>query len=69
MEIARKFLGGDIGVTAVEKLGPRLVEIGRFTEAAEAYVQADLIKQAIDALIQGEEWNKAKKIARDIEPR
>ena len=32
-------------------------------------MQCDLIKQAIDALIQGEEWNRAKKIARDIEPR
>lgn len=29
----------------------------------------DLIKQAIDVFIEGEEWNKAKRVAKELEPR
>ena len=28
-----------------------------------------MIKEAIDAFIAGEEWNKAKKVAKELEPR
>ena len=28
-----------------------------------------MIKEAIDAFISGEEWNKAKKVAKELEPR
>lgn len=33
------------------------------------YLQVDMIKEAIDALIEGKEWNKAKKVAKELEPR
>ena len=33
------------------------------------YLQVDLVKEAIDAFIDGEEWNKAKKVAKELEPR
>ena len=33
------------------------------------YLQVDLIKEAIDSFIEGGEWNKAKKIAKELEPR
>ena len=39
------------------------------TQAAEMYIQVDMVKEAIDALIGGCEWNKAKKVARELEPR
>lgn len=29
----------------------------------------DLIKEAIDVFIEGEEWNKAKRVAKELEPR
>ena len=38
-------------------------------QAAEMYLKVDLIKEAIDAFIAGEEWNKAKKVAKELEPR
>lgn len=38
-------------------------------QAAEIYLQADMVKEAIDAFIAGEEWGKAKKVARELEPR
>ncbi len=33
------------------------------------YLRIDMIKEAIDAFIAGEEWNKAKKVAKELEPR
>ena len=38
-------------------------------QAAEIYLRTDMIKEAIDAFIAGEEWNKAKKVAKELEPR
>ena len=33
------------------------------------YLNVDMIKEAIDAFIAGEEWNKAKTVAKKLEPR
>lgn len=33
------------------------------------YLQVDLVKEAINALMEGKEWNKAKKVARELEPK
>ncbi|KAK2158150.1 hypothetical protein NP493_1800g00020 [Ridgeia piscesae] len=68
-ELALKFLSSDKAVQVVEVIGPRLVEISKFGPAAEIYLQADMVKEAIDAFIAGEEWGKAKKVARELEPR
>lgn len=38
-------------------------------QAAELYLNMDLIKEAIDVFIGGEEWNKAKRVAKELEPR
>lgn len=39
------------------------------SKAAELYLNMDLIKEAIDVFIEGEEWNKAKRVAKEMEPR
>jgi len=38
-------------------------------QAAELYLSVDMIKDAIDMFIQAEEWNKARKVAKELEPR
>lgn len=38
-------------------------------QAAELYLNLDLVKEAIDAFIEGEEWNKAKRVAKELDPR
>lgn len=38
-------------------------------KAAELYLNLDLVKEAIDAFIEGEEWNKAKRVAKELDPR
>ncbi|KAI8482238.1 hypothetical protein Bbelb_400200 [Branchiostoma belcheri] len=37
--------------------------------AAELYLSLDMVKEAIDAFMDGEEWNKAKRVAKELEPR
>lgn len=39
------------------------------TKAAELYLNLDLVKEAIDAFMEGEEWNKAKRVAKELDPR
>lgn len=38
-------------------------------QAADLYLSVDLIKEAIDIFIDSEEWNKAKRVAKELEPR
>ena len=33
------------------------------------YLSVDMVKEAIDILMEGGEWNKAKKVAKELEPR
>lgn len=42
--------------------------ISRNLQAAELYVQVDLIKQAAEAFMECEEYEKAKSVCRDYAP-
>ncbi|XP_072218456.1 intraflagellar transport protein 172 homolog [Leuresthes tenuis] len=68
-ELSIKFLSGDRAVEVVQVVGPRLTQLRKFNAAAELYLNMDLIKEAIDVFIDGEEWNKAKRVAKELEPR
>ncbi|XP_076128236.1 intraflagellar transport protein 172 homolog [Alosa pseudoharengus] len=68
-ELAIKFLGQDRSVEVVQAVGPRLVQMRKYNAAAELYLNLDLIKGAVDAFIAGEEWNKAKRVAKELDPR
>ncbi|ESO08535.1 hypothetical protein HELRODRAFT_74793 [Helobdella robusta] len=68
-QLALKFLSQENATRVVEVVGPRLVEMKRCNAAAELYLQADLIREAVDAFMTGEEWNKARKVATELEPR
>ncbi|XP_034555797.1 intraflagellar transport protein 172 homolog [Notolabrus celidotus] len=69
VELSIKFLGVDRAVEVVRAVGPRLTQLRKYNSAAEIYLNVDLIKEAIDAFIAGEEWNKAKRVAKELEPR
>ncbi|XP_067120573.1 intraflagellar transport protein 172 homolog [Centruroides vittatus] len=68
-EIAFKFLDVHHAEQVVQQVSPRLIEIKRFGVAAEMYLRIDKIKEAIDVFMAGEEWSKAKKVAKELEPR
>ncbi|KAJ8275180.1 hypothetical protein COCON_G00098050 [Conger conger] len=68
-DLAIKFLSQERAAEVVQTVGPRLVQLRKHSAAAELYINLDLIKEAIDAFIQGEEWNKAKRVAKELDPR
>lgn len=68
-ELAIKFLPPPRSLEVVRAVGPQLVGIGKHNAAAELYLNLDLVKEAIDAFIEGEEWNKAKRVAKELDPR
>ncbi|KAJ8009128.1 hypothetical protein DPEC_G00085660 [Dallia pectoralis] len=68
-ELAIKFLTQERAVEVIQTVGPRLTQLRKYSAAAELYLNLDLIKEAIDAFIEGEEWNKAKRVAKELDPR
>ena len=48
----------DVAQTA----GPMLVEVGRHNAAAQLYMGVEMIKEAVDAFISAEEWNKVRNL-------
>ncbi|XP_060552918.1 intraflagellar transport protein 172 homolog [Ruditapes philippinarum] len=68
-DLAIKFLGQEKAVRVVEIVCPRLVEQRKFTAAAELYLSVDLVKDAIDMFMAAEEWGKARKVAKELEPK
>ncbi|XP_076872854.1 intraflagellar transport protein 172 homolog [Brachyhypopomus gauderio] len=68
-ELAIKFLKRGKAVDVVQAVGPRLVQLRKYSAAAELYLNLDLIKEAVDAFIECEEWNKAKRVAKELDPR
>nr|CAD7573452.1 unnamed protein product [Timema californicum] len=48
---------------------PSMLAVKESTLAAQVFLSADLVKEAIDAFIHAEDWNKAKRVARELEPR
>nr|XP_042696068.1 intraflagellar transport protein 172 homolog isoform X3 [Chrysemys picta bellii] len=68
-ELAIKFLGQPRSVEVTRLVGPQLVAMKKYSAAAELYLNLDLIREAIDAFIEGEEWNKAKRVAKELDPR
>nr|XP_032825685.1 intraflagellar transport protein 172 homolog [Petromyzon marinus] len=68
-ELAIKFLSPERATEVVRTVGPRLIGIKKHNTAAELFLNMDMIKEAIDTFIDGEEWNKAKRVAKEMEPR
>jgi intraflagellar transport protein 172 len=68
-ELAVKFLDTDRAVEVAEIAGPRLIEVGRHTQAAQLYMGVEMIREAIDAFVACQDWTKAKKVARELEPK
>ncbi|XP_076011253.1 intraflagellar transport protein 172 homolog [Genypterus blacodes] len=68
-ELSTKFLSRERAVEVIQVVGPRLSQLKKYNAAAELFLALDLIKEAIDVFIVGEEWNKAKRVAKELEPR
>ncbi|XP_076232501.1 intraflagellar transport protein Oseg2 [Calliopsis andreniformis] len=58
----------DTAIQVGEDLGTRLFAIGEHALAAQVFLQADRLKDAIDALASVGEWEKAKRIVTELAP-
>ncbi|XP_055666694.1 intraflagellar transport protein 172 homolog isoform X1 [Falco peregrinus] len=67
-ELAIKFLGQSQSMEVTRTVAPQLVAMKKYSAAAELYLSLDLIREAIDAFIEGEEWSKAKRVAKELDP-
>lgn len=67
-ELVNKHLPDDQALEVTKRLAPRLLKLGENTTAAQLYLNSDLLKEAIDSFIQCEDWTRARKIARELEP-
>jgi intraflagellar transport protein 172 len=47
----------------------RLAHLGLYGQAGELFLQVDMIKEGIDMFIVGEEWDKARHVAKNIAPK
>jgi len=50
-------------------VGSQLVELNQHAAAAQMLLSADLVQEAVEVLMAAGEWNKARKIAQQLEPR
>ena len=67
-DIARKFLPEAKAQHVIRTIGPRLVQLGNPNQAAEQYLLVELHKEAVEAFIAGKQWEKAKKLAMEVDP-
>lgn len=67
-EICNQFLDGDEATEVAGELGPRLMEMNQFGPAAQLYLAAEMPKEAVDVFIQSENWGKARRLAKEINP-
>ncbi|RUS80517.1 hypothetical protein EGW08_011738 [Elysia chlorotica] len=68
-DIAIKFLDNQKAQMIVEVVGPKLAQIKCHATAAEMYLSMDMVKEGVDMLISAGDWNKAKKVAKEMDPR
>ncbi|CAF93921.1 unnamed protein product, partial [Tetraodon nigroviridis] len=68
-DLSIKFLSRDQAVEVVRVVAPRMAGRRKHGDAADLYLSVDLIKEAIDVFIGSEEWSKAKRVAKELEPR
>ncbi len=67
-DLARKFLPENKAQHVIRTIGPRLVQLGNPNQAAEQYLHVELHKEAVEAFIAGKQWEKAKKLALEVDP-
>ena len=67
-EICNQFLEGSVATEVAKELGPRLVELNQIATAAQLYLAADMPKEAVDVFIQLDSWDKARRLAKEIDP-
>ncbi|XP_013113055.2 intraflagellar transport protein 172 homolog [Stomoxys calcitrans] len=67
-EICNQFLEGRDAIEVANQLGPRLLQIKQIGPAAQLYLAAEMPKEAVDVFIKAEQWSKARRLAKELDP-
>lgn len=67
-EICNQFLEGQDAMDIANQLAPRLMQIKQVGPAAQLYLAADMPKEAVDVFISAEQWSKARRLAKELDP-
>ncbi|XP_060519882.1 intraflagellar transport protein 172 homolog [Cylas formicarius] len=67
-DMTNKFLFGQEAADVTKVLAPRLIEIGENAVAAQLYIGAEMMKEAIDSFVTAEDWTRARKVAKEFDP-
>lgn len=67
-DMCNQFLTGNDAIEIAYQLAPRLVGINQIATAVQLYLAAELPKEAVDVFIQSENWSKARRLAKEINP-
>uniref|UniRef100_A0AC35U6D2 WD_REPEATS_REGION domain-containing protein n=1 Tax=Rhabditophanes sp. KR3021 TaxID=114890 RepID=A0AC35U6D2_9BILA len=67
-ELTIKFIPGANGLVILGEITKTLNQLGLYIDAAEVFLASNRPSEAIDALLQAQEWSKAKRIATELLP-
>ncbi|KNC30792.1 Intraflagellar transport protein osm-1 [Lucilia cuprina] len=67
-EICNQFLEGQDAMDVANQLAPRLLQIKQIGPAAQLFLAADMPKEAVDVFITAEQWSKARRLAKELDP-
>ncbi|XP_031636976.1 intraflagellar transport protein 172 homolog isoform X2 [Contarinia nasturtii] len=67
-DMCNQFLEGNDAVEVAHQLAPSLLKLNQIPTVAQLYLAAELPKEAVDVFIQAEYWNKARRLAKEIDP-
>ncbi|KAH9371347.1 hypothetical protein HPB48_007918 [Haemaphysalis longicornis] len=68
-DLALKFLGEQKADRVLKNAARMLLDIQKHSSAAQLFLSMDMVKEAVEALIAGGEWTKAKKVAQEFDTR
>lgn len=67
-EICNQFLEGQDATDVATQLAPRLLQVKQIGPAAQLFLAADMPKEAVDVFISAEQWSKARRLAKELDP-
>lgn len=67
-DMCNQFLEGNDAVEVAYQLAPGLLKLNQIAAVVQLYLAAELPKEAVDVFIQSENWSKARRLAKEIDP-
>lgn len=67
-DMCNQFLDGNDAVEVAYQLAPSLIKLNQIATTVQLYLAAELPKEAVDVFIQSENWSKARRLAKEIDP-